>query len=209
LEDKWPIETPQQREKLDKIQLEAMQKKAKNWDGHLPQKTVWIFGKAGVGKSRWARTNLIDFGHCNQMYSKWWCGFKPTEDRLVIVEDWPAFPQRDCLPQHFTAWGHSYPVIGETKAGGLPVKPERFAIVITSNSSIEEALSKEQDRKAIGRRFDQMEVTTGNKMPIEAIKTDAHILAFDEDEEMEPRNAEDLQYEPAEIHDKVRERENQ
>jgi hypothetical protein len=40
LEEKWLSDTFHQREKLQKLQLEARQKKVKKWDGQLQAKNI-------------------------------------------------------------------------------------------------------------------------------------------------------------------------
>jgi hypothetical protein len=79
------------------------------------------------------------------------------------------------LAQHLKVWGDRSPFIGQRKGGGLPVEPGIFAIIIASNYAINEAFSKEQDREAIRRRLNQIEMTTANKVLREAMKIDAHI----------------------------------
>jgi hypothetical protein len=51
----WPREWILERGPIDKIMIEAAQRRlAKDWDGDLYAKNVWLLGEPGIGKNRWA-----------------------------------------------------------------------------------------------------------------------------------------------------------
>jgi hypothetical protein len=207
MEQIHPVECFHHREKLQKIRLEQITTTMKEWDGLLHTKNFWIYGEPGIGKSRWARMNLIDYGRYNKSFNKWWCGFRPELDRLVVIDDWPCAPQGDCLVQHLKIWGDRYPFIAETKGSGIPVEPGRIAIIITSNYGIEEAFSREQDKDAIKRRFRELNMNKNNKTVIEAMRIDGKVLAYNKENETEVMNEEELMYTEEEIETRTRERE--
>jgi hypothetical protein len=53
-EAQWPRIWFLHRNHVEKIMIEEANKKALPWDGELHHKNVWIWGIAGIGKSRWA-----------------------------------------------------------------------------------------------------------------------------------------------------------
>jgi hypothetical protein len=176
-EAKWPRIWFLHRNHVEKIMIEAANKKAMPWDGDLHHKNVWIWGEPGIGKSRWAMQQAPLYETLKKNCNKWWCGYEITRTTAVIIEDWPARPYGDCLVQHLKIWGDRSPFIGETKGSAILVEPRRFFIIITSNYKMEDWFSNPQDVAALKRRLIVIEMTEANKVLVEELRLDRSLLA--------------------------------
>jgi hypothetical protein len=193
IREKYPKDWVLRRTVIERMITEASAKNARIWGGLLQQKNFWIWGDPGVGKSRWAIEQIAMPNVLRKNNNKWWCNYHCSDTRLVILEDYPALPQGDALQYHMKVWADRYPFLGEIKGGGVIIEPGRFAIVVTSNYRIEECFSKEQDRKALLRRFREIQMTKSNKSLIESLKIDFQILTKrkKQTEEQEPGTKEE------------------
>ena len=175
--EKYPVEWYKNQERMSKVLMKTAMDKAEPWGGDLQMKNVWLWGEAGVGKSRWANTLIEPAAIFKKNVNKWWDGYFLFETRLVIIEDWPSKMERkDVLAQHVKVWGDRYPFIGECKGSHLQIDPGRFSIVITSNYPIEECFECPEDIKAIKRRFQEIKMTRENATMIEAMEIPLTIL---------------------------------
>jgi gas vesicle protein len=175
-EQAHPNEWYLRREKVEKIMMEAMGRRAQVWGGNLQSKNFWIWGAPGVGKSLWATEQVPLWNQCKKGNNKWWDGYQICYTKVVILEDYPRFPQGDILQHHIKIWADRYPFIGEIKNGHKLIEPGRYALVITSNFSIEQCFSNAQDVAAISRRFNQIEMTKHNAVLIKSTKIDLELL---------------------------------
>lgn len=106
---------------------------------------VWIWGAAGVGKSRKAREDYP--GSYLKMCNKWWDGYNGEE--TVIIDDVDTHHQ--CLAHHFKIWSDRYAFLAEIKGGAIRIRPKK--IVVTSQFAPEHVFLEAEALAAIRRRF--------------------------------------------------------
>jgi hypothetical protein len=174
--EKWPTEWLRNRSKCETFLAEAMGERATTWGGNLQAKNFWIWGKPGTGKSRWATGHAPPYQTYRKNANKWWDGYSICHHNTVIIEDYPCFPQGDCLQHHMKVWADRYPFTGEKKCGHLAVETGRFVFIVTSNYPIEKCFSHQEDVLALKRRFNEIEMTTANAPLVRALQPDYTIL---------------------------------
>lgn len=115
---------------------------------------LWIYGRAGYGKSWKARH---DYGGpvYTKDFSKWWNGY--DKQPVVILDDVSPAHARD-LADNLKIWGDKYPFNAETKGGFTGwIRPSTF--IVTSQYRPAEVFRDQRTLDAIQRRFRLVELS--------------------------------------------------
>lgn len=124
----------------------------------------WYWGPAGVGKSRRARYENLDYYAKNQ--NKWWDAYH-NED-TVIIDDFDRSTAK-YLSTHLKVWSDRYAFIGEIKGSARWMRPKK--IIVTSNYHPRELWNDDSElRDAIMRRFTFEHMTSPWNPPIIAVQ---------------------------------------
>jgi hypothetical protein len=140
-----------------------VKKGIRTWNGQLNQKNFWIWGAAGIGKTRWVE-NLHQHVNgplpiFNKTINKWWCGFDPSFYKIVLINDW--VPGHGVLATHLLGWADRYACAAEVKGGQIVIVPGCFFLFVTSNYRIRDCFPDEDIRKSMERRFQEVQFFPG------------------------------------------------
>lgn len=113
----------------------------------IPRRCLWLYGKPGTGKSRFAFSINPDSTY-PKMANKWWDGY--NDQSTIVLDDFGK--DHKCLGYHIKRWCDRYPVINEIKGTAIPGTYDEF--IITSNYDVDEIWSDDSEMcAAIKRRF--------------------------------------------------------
>jgi hypothetical protein len=173
---KWPKEWLIRRGAVERLMLDAAKKQMRVWPGELKYKNVWIWGRPGVGKSRWAHRQETGGDTLFKNLNRWWDGMDVRSVTKVLIEDFPS-PAYDGMAHLLKIWGDRYTFTGEVKNSAIAIDPGRFFLIVTSNFHPGECFNKQEDREAIQRRFGIIEMTEENAGFVNSIQLNSEILS--------------------------------
>lgn len=125
---------------------------------------IWIWGKAGSGKSRWVREQAaaLKTRLYPKLCNKWWDGYQG--EQLVVMDD--LMPEHKILAQQLKIWADRYDCILETKGGAAHAQYEWF--IVTSQYQPSEIFTGDgRDLEAIERRFQVFNIGDIDKLKLE------------------------------------------
>lgn len=113
---------------------------------------MWIKGKTGRGKSRSVRTRFP--GLYQKNWNKWWDNYE-YEDTVLLEDADPDVCEH--IAYYLKIWADHHPFNAEVKGGMFKaIRPKR--IIVTSQYSIEDCFHRPEDREALLRRFEVIDM---------------------------------------------------
>lgn len=133
---------------------ELGKRKAVTIDGPMPH--LWIYGKAGCGKTTLARSYTPHY--LKNPTTEWWCGYKG--EQYAIIEDLGMSAVR--LTDMLRNWIDRYPFAANMKQGGQTIRPP--VVIVTS-------------------QYLPKDIWAGNQEMIDAMERRVTIINLDEPEQ--------------------------
>jgi len=122
------------------------------WDGELPDKNIWIWGKKGLGKTGIFYRLALDTHKSlyDKPINKWWDGYGGQD--YVVLEDVDE-DNLQYLAGHIKKWADRYSFNAEVKGGSIRIVPT-YHLIVTSNYPPSACFKRQEDVEAMERRFD-------------------------------------------------------
>jgi len=135
---------------------------------YMPKTCIWIYGQAGIGKSRYVRDNFGENIYLKPQ-NKWWDGYK--QETVVLLDDFDL--KGEHLSHYLKIWADCYSFNAEIKGGTCRPVYDKF--FITSQYMPHEIFCQGNDFSkhdpeivaAIRRRFMFMTVKDGVLVDLE------------------------------------------
>lgn len=108
---------------------------------------IYIYGKAGIGKSTLARGLFPGESVYDKNHNKWFDGYK---SQSVIIWDDLGIDQPKLFSNYFKVWTDRYGCRGEVKGGVVPLNHKYF--IFTSQYAFEEVFQDQETYAAMYRR---------------------------------------------------------
>lgn len=108
---------------------------------------IYIYGKAGIGKSCLARALFPGLSVYYKNHNKWFDGYKDEE---VIIWDDLGLDHPKLFSNYFKIWTDRYGCRGEVKGGSVPLNHKYF--IFTSQYSLSEMFTDDETYSAMDRR---------------------------------------------------------
>jgi len=106
---------------------------------------VWLWGEAGTGKSREARSTFpLNYP---KALNQWWDMY--TDEKVVILED--VSPYHVKFGDSLKIWSDEYKFVADFKGKSRLIRPKLF--IVTSQYKIEDIWRDDETRAALNRRF--------------------------------------------------------
>nr|ATP66713.1 Rep [Rodent circovirus] len=150
--DKYPWFAFHMKDKLEKWRIDGAKMEGP-FSGNLREKNIWIWGPPRTGKSKWARSQVVEDKIYMKMANKWWDGFIDNHHKEVLFEDFPK--DAGYLASFMKIWADRYSFTAECKGSSRVIHPRQFLLIVTSNYSIDECFEG-PDAEAIKARFHEV-----------------------------------------------------
>lgn len=120
---------------------------------------IWLYGKAGNGKSYHARYKLAPTIGNGRVFekdaaTKWWCGYD-GEDNVLLDDVDPS--HRGVLSYYLKIWADAYAFKAENKGGGTGyIRPKK--VIVTSQYHLADIFEDRRTYDAMRRRFQEQTI---------------------------------------------------
>ena len=178
-EEKFPQFYFYNEERILKQMLKVQKRYMKDFTGDLHSKNFWLWGESRVGKSSWARAQGTYEDIDVKKPDKWFDGFDTYTTRVLIIDEFPCYPESLKHRNQLTIWGDRFATKEHFKGGMMWIEPRKFFLIITSNYSPRDCFPDDRDYIPITERFTVVEVKKGDLFSTKAFKLDRSILQLD------------------------------